>query len=171
MRKALLVTFLFAVGLSPRPSSGTVAPSVPAPSTTVPDLPRPPPTAPDTVPEARQVLTASAPAISVHRRQVGPTLPPPLPEVAPSAPAGSACPQWYATALSAGWPASQWRNVDYVMHRESRCQPGVTSRAGAAGLMQLMPMWWHGLNPYNGWNNLFLAHRLWLDQGWRPWHT
>lgn len=41
------------------------------------------------------------------------------------APAGSNCPQWYGHARAAGWPAADWPKLDYIMWRESRCNPDV----------------------------------------------
>lgn len=63
----------------------------------------------------------------------------------PVAPAGSKCPQHYATALRAGWPASDWARLDHVMWRESRCQPTVWNRndpmSGSRGVTQINGFW------------------------------
>jgi hypothetical protein len=49
------------------------------------------------------------------------------------APAGSKCPQWYGTARLAGWPAHEWERLDYVMWRESRCDPSVLNDNPSTG--------------------------------------
>lgn len=41
------------------------------------------------------------------------------------APAGSRCPQWFGTAMLAGWPEADWAKLDHVMWGESRCNPNV----------------------------------------------
>ena len=38
-------------------------------------------------------------------------------------PADALCPQWWPLAIKAGWTAEQLPTLDYVIHRESRCQP------------------------------------------------
>jgi len=40
-----------------------------------------------------------------------------------TAPAGALCPQWWELAKRAGWHAESMPTLDYVMHRESRCDP------------------------------------------------
>jgi hypothetical protein len=71
------------------------------------------------------------------------------------APAGSSCPQHYAATLRAGWSPDQWSKIDYIMYRESRCDPTVYNGVGrdnSYGLMQLN----------------MLAHRSWVGPlvGW-----
>lgn len=98
------------------------------------------------------------------------------------APAGSKCPQWYATALEAGWQPEHWTRLDAIMWRESRCQPWADSGPDH-GLVQINKI--HGpfllqiglshdkmFEPY--WN-LWFAHKLFSDReaagkcGWQPW--
>lgn len=61
------------------------------------------------------------------------------------APAGSKCPEWYSIALEAGWPASDWERVDYIIHRESRCDPRAHNRSdpmsGSRGGAQINGFW------------------------------
>lgn len=115
-------------------------------------------------------VTATAPATRIE--------PPAL--VAPDA---SSCPQWYGTALDAGWPADQWATLDHVMWRESRCDPGATHHNANGttdrGLVQINSV-------HAGWLaqrgvtlsalldpvvNLTAALWLWQGSGWAPWRT
>jgi hypothetical protein len=41
------------------------------------------------------------------------------------APPGSRCGQWYGLSRVAGWPAADWDKLDYILWRESRCDPTV----------------------------------------------
>ena len=62
----------------------------------------------------------STPLISVPDASETPsttTVPPP--------PADAHCPQWWATAREAGWTDDLLPTLDYVLWRESRCQPEV----------------------------------------------
>ena len=100
-------------------------------------------------------LEAAAPAV-----RVTPTT---------TVPASARCPQWWTLAAEVGWPAEELPAVDRVMWCESTCEPSAHNRSGASGLMQLMPMWWHGRDPYDPAVNLSIALELWEDQGWSPW--
>lgn len=110
-----------------------------------------------------------------------------------AAPAGSRCPQFYDEAMAAGWPTSQWGRLDYVMFRESRCNPTVHNRHdpgyGSFGLVQLNMSkgkygTWAFFSPmlggditklYDPLTNLSLARQLYQralnawNCGWRPW--
>jgi len=96
-------------------------------------------------------------------------------QVAPPPPAGvdvpdsARCGQWWDLALEVGWPADVLPDVDRVMWCESMCEPDAHNPSGAAGLLQLMPMHWHGRDPYDPAVNLSIALDLWRDQGWHPW--
>ena len=97
------------------------------------------------------------------------------------APPGSSCPQFYALALSAGWAAEEWPELDHIMWRESRCTPEAThrNRNGSVdrGLLQINSV-------HRGWladrgvsldglldpaTNLQAARWLYESDGWRPW--
>lgn len=98
------------------------------------------------------------------------------------APAGSKCPQWYATAMEAGWQPEHWSKLDAIIWRESRCQPGADSGPDH-GLTQVNQI--HkkylidiGLNHdlmFDPYWNLWFAHKLFSDReaagkcGWQPW--
>jgi hypothetical protein len=107
-------------------------------------------------------VLALVPATHVDRTQVGPA-----PDM--SAPAWSRCPEWYSTALEVGWPESEWPTIDRVMKCESQCSPKAHNRSGASGLMQIMPLWWNGRDPYDPTVNLTMALEVHERQGWRAW--
>lgn len=59
-----------------------------------------------------------------------------------------------------------------IAYRESRFDPHAYNRSGAAGLFQLMPIWYRGhwhFDPFSAYLNTFYAHRLYLMAGWGPW--
>lgn len=85
------------------------------------------------------------------------------------------CSEWYATAMSVGWTPQQWSRLKFIMHRESRCQPGVWNRyAGATGLLQIMPMWADDCGGtramlYDPTFNLACGLHILHVQGWQAW--
>lgn len=79
------------------------------------------------------------------------------------------CGQWWPTALDAGWPENQRGTVLRVMRCESGCDPHAHNPSGASGLMQIMPMWWHGRDPYDPATNMEMAREVHDAQGWRAW--
>ncbi len=102
----------------------------------------------------------------------------------------SRCPQYKNTAISAGWKESEWPRLDYIIWRESRCQPGVRNSRGrddSYGLIQLnMRAHRSWVGPLVGWNfnalydpytNLKIGRDLYrraqrmFDCGWHPWQT
>ena len=110
--------------------------------------------------------------------------------LAPQAPDGSRCPQFYAVALAAGWPASDWERLDYIMWRESRCTPTahtVARRDNSYGLVQLNMLahrkWvgplvdWDFDRLYDPLTNLTIARTMYdmaqqtYGCGWQPWLT
>lgn len=100
------------------------------------------------------------------------------------APAGSKCPQHYHAAMAAGWRPGEWRKLDAIMWRESRCKPtavnnNARTRDRSRGLVQLNLLahrsW---IGPMVGWNfdalyqpetNLRVARHLYEQCGWGPW--
>jgi hypothetical protein len=116
------------------------------------------------------------------------------------APPGSRCPQWFATAMVTGWPERDWERLDYIMWRESRCDPRVHAHPGrgfprddSRGLMQINTKAGSGNRPFigplvnNNWDalfdpetNLWVARRMfdywsansWSKRcGWWGWST
>jgi hypothetical protein len=65
-------------------------------------------------------------------------------------PSDAKCPQWWQTAVDAGWAIKDLPTLDMVMHRESRCLPNalnsqdpntVDGIKGSLGLTQLNAFW------------------------------
>lgn len=65
-------------------------------------------------------------------------------------PTDAKCPQWWQTAVDAGWAIKDLPTLDMVMHRESRCLPNalnsqdpntVDGIKGSLGLTQLNAFW------------------------------
>lgn len=63
----------------------------------------------------------------------------------PSVPNGLLCPEYYNLAKEVGWPEDQLERLDYVMWRESRCDPSVHNKkdpaGGSRGLIQINGFW------------------------------
>lgn len=103
------------------------------------------------------------------------------------------CAQWLGDALDVGWPESELETIDYLIWRESRCEPDAFNpedpRGGSHGLMQINGHWCRP-NPSTGimvgWlqeqhiisgcdglydpaNNLHSALVIWLEYGYEPW--
>ena len=55
------------------------------------------------------------------------------------------CPQWWQTAIDAGWRESLLPTLDYLMWRESRCLPDQHNTddpvGGSRGLVQINGFW------------------------------
>jgi transglycosylase-like protein with SLT domain len=96
-----------------------------------------------------------------------PTTPPPPPQG--NAPSWARCPQWWGLAQAVGWSPNELPTMDRVMRCESGCNPWAHNRSGASGLMQIMPFWWHGRDPYNPGVNLVMALEIKRSSGWRAW--
>lgn len=106
------------------------------------------------------------------------------------APSGSRCPQHYNAAMNAGWSPNQWSKIDYIIWRESRCNPNAYNGRGrdnSYGLMQLnMKAHKSWVGPIVGWDftelynpsvNLSVAKKLYdraknaFGCGFQPWKT
>ena len=100
------------------------------------------------------------------------------------APSGSKCPQHYAAAIRAGWKPGDWRKLDAIMWRESRCKPSAfngsnRTRDTSYGVVQLnMRAHRSWVGPMVGWDftrlyhvetNLRVARKLYERCGWGPW--
>ena len=59
--------------------------------------------------------------------------------------ASALCPQWWQTAVDAGWRESLLPTLDYLMWRESRCDPAQHNTddpmGGSRGLVQINGFW------------------------------
>ena len=59
--------------------------------------------------------------------------------------ASALCPQWWQTAVDAGWRESLLPTLDYLMWRESRCDPTQHNtddpNGGSRGLVQINGFW------------------------------
>jgi len=150
----------------------------------------------DSPPEVRPVPTTTPPP-SVAYEPLQAPLRPDLRESVPSPTTtlpDTDCAEWYPLAMEVGWPEAEWPTLSYVMHRESRCDPSVTSRHDDRGLLQIHPPSWCKPNRYNeiGWlqaqgvineceelydprKNLLAGHMIYLygvekhGHGWGPW--
>lgn len=150
----------------------------------------------DSPPEVRPVPTTTPPP-SVAYEPLQAPLRPDLRESVPSPTTtlpDTDCAEWYPLAMEVGWPEAEWPTLSYVMHRESRCDPSVTSRHDDRGLLQIHPPSWCKPNRYNdiGWlqaqgvineceelydprKNLLAGHMIYLygvekhGYGWGPW--
>jgi hypothetical protein len=69
--------------------------------------------------------------------------PPPEPVYVPFD--GAQCPEWHEIALQAGWEIEHLERLDYIIWRESRCQPNAHYKAdpmtGSRGLTQVNGFW------------------------------
>ncbi len=59
--------------------------------------------------------------------------------------ASALCPQWWQTAVDVGWRESLLPTLDYLMWRESRCDPAQHNTddpmGGSRGLVQINGFW------------------------------
>ena len=115
-----------------------------------------------------------------------------VPPVTTTLPEGL-CSEWLADAIAVGWPVEEIGTVDYLIHRESRCDPSVINtedpRGGSRGLLQINGHWCRPNPSYgieDGWLqqlgivsecddlydphvNLQAALAIWLEYGFGPW--
>jgi hypothetical protein len=72
----------------------------------------------------------------------------PVPTTTLPVPADAHCPQWWGLAVEAGWTVDLLSTLDYVMWRESRCQPTAHNttlnrdRSADVGLTQINDRSW-----------------------------
>ena len=103
------------------------------------------------------------------------------------------CSQWLGDAVDVGWPVEEIETIDYLIHRESRCEADAFNpddpRGGSIGLMQINMHWCKPNPSYDimvGWLqeegvmsecgdlyqpevNLKAALVIWLEYGYEPW--
>jgi hypothetical protein len=143
---------------------------------------------PTTVYRPATTSTSTSSTTTVHVAATSPaTTAPPTTTVTPSAysEGSGRCGEWWATALSAGWPEHRLDVLDDILWDESRCQADVRSSTGDWGLLQINWSTWgdyvesFGLTrddllvpTVNLWLGLQIAEMA--DQagwGWcQPWH-
>ena len=87
------------------------------------------------------------------------------------------CGEWHDLAISVGWPEEEWKHLQQVIYRESRCQADAWNGADG-GLTQINQIhkewlsdmgWTHPNDMFNPEYNLTFAFRLWETSGWKPW--
>lgn len=87
------------------------------------------------------------------------------------------CGEYHDIAIAVGWPEEEWKYLQQVIWRESRCQPDAWNGADA-GLTQINQIhskwladmgWSHPDDMFSAQNNLTFALRLWETSGWKPW--
>ena len=87
-----------------------------------------------------------------------------------SAQYGGHCAEWAGAALDAGWTEDQLPELlDVIMWCESKCEPHAYNRSGASGLLQIMPMWHKGRDPFDPSINLAMGREVYEAQGWGAW--
>lgn len=79
------------------------------------------------------------------------------------------CSEWGPLAIEAGWLPEQWPRLSDIMYCESNCDPSAHNPSGASGLLQIMPFWYHGRDPYDPYTNLVMGAQIYEAQGWRAW--
>lgn len=95
-----------------------------------------------------------------------------------AATAGKPCPEWYDTAMEAGWTPQQWAwPLADVMYGESRCNPGADSPLSTArGLMQILRGWTGACGItyeqlHDALTNLRCALLIQRSGGWDDWEV
>jgi len=82
------------------------------------------------------VVGGSTPPISITKHDMPETV---------EIPDSALCPQWWQTAVDAGWRQSLLPTLDYLMWRESRCDPSQHNTedpmGGSRGLVQINGFW------------------------------
>lgn len=82
------------------------------------------------------VVGGSTPPISITKHDMPETV---------EIPDSALCPQWWQTAVDVGWRQSLLPTLDYLMWRESRCDPSQHNTedpmGGSRGLVQINGFW------------------------------
>ena len=87
------------------------------------------------------------------------------------------CGEWHDLAIKVGWPEEEWKHLQQVIYRESRCQADAWN-GHDGGLTQINQIhsewladmgWTHPDDMFNPEYNLTFAFRLWSASGWKPW--
>lgn len=89
----------------------------------------------DFIPRLLAITSATLALIAFRGAEAQPPPPPtPIPvttlrtlpivsQTTTTLPSDALCPQWWPLAIEAGWLPEHMETLDYVLHRESRCQP------------------------------------------------
>lgn len=148
----------------------------------------PPEPAPAQRPEVKSKRpTASSPTTTTPVT----TTPPPTTAPTPVVPPATKCPEYEATAISAGWAPNQLPKLMRIAYRESRCGPSAWNRrdpgTGSRGLTQINSFWCtpNQYNPtgflqargvlstcedlFNPYVSLRATYVIWQYAGWQPW--
>ena len=87
------------------------------------------------------------------------------------------CGEYHDLAISVGWPEEEWKHLQQVIYRESRCQTDAWN-GHDSGLTQINQIhtkwlsdmgWSHPDDMFDPEKNLTFAFRLWQGSGWKPW--
>lgn len=88
------------------------------------------------------------------------------------------CGEWHDLAIQVGWPEAQWKYLQQVIYRESRCQADAWNGSDA-GLLQInrihtdfiaqMGLGSHPDGMFIAENNLRFGLKLWEGSCWKHW--
>jgi len=87
------------------------------------------------------------------------------------------CGEYHDLAISVGWPEEEWKHLQQIIYRESRCQTDAWN-GHDSGLTQINQIhtkwlsdmgWSHPDDMFDPEKNLTFAFRLWQGSGWKPW--
>lgn len=89
------------------------------------------------------------------------------------------CGEWHDLAISVGWPEEEWKHLQQVIYRESRCQAEAWngSDGGLTQINRVHTQWLSDMgykfpdDMFDAEKNLTFAFRLWETSGWRPWKS
>jgi len=89
------------------------------------------------------------------------------------------CGEWHDLAISVGWPEEEWKHLQQVIYRESRCQAEAWngSDGGLTQINRIHTQWLSDMgykfpdDMFDAEKNLTFAFRLWETSGWRPWKS
>ena len=118
-------------------------------------------------PRKTRTSTTTAPAPTTTTTTVAPI----------NIPADAYCPEWWPLAVQVGWPLEELEMLDFIIWRESRCQPDAWN-GHDAGLTQINQIhtefvavmgWSWPEDLFNPEPALRFTLKLWQGKGWQPW--
>jgi len=92
-------------------------------------------------------------------------------------PEDALCPQWWPLAVRVGWPVEELEMLDFIIWRESRCDPNAWN-GHDAGLTQINQIhtefvavmgWSWPEDMFKPEPSLRFTLKLWQGKGWEPW--